>query len=212
GAHRAGRGGRGGLRRRGRRAHRRALRHRAGGGRAGRRRLQEGTAAMSLPVGRPRPVLALVAANLRRHTRDRVGLFFMVIMPFVSIVFVGMAIGGGATGSERLPVGVVADASDAVSAAVLAELRAHPDLEVVPMDSAPAVRDGVREGALAAGLIVPAGSTRLELVMTQANGSGMPARSAVDVSVGRVAAVLEATRAAVAAGATAEQAAAYEVG
>jgi ABC-2 type transport system permease protein len=164
---------------------------------------------MSLPVGRPRPVLALVAANLRRHTRDRVGLFFMVIMPFVSIVFVGMAIGGGATGSERLPVGVVADASDAVSAAVLAELRAHPDLEVVPMDSAPAVRDGVREGALAAGLIVPAGSTRLELVMTQANGSGMAARSAVDVSVGRVAAVLEATRAAVAAGATEEQAAAY---
>ena len=67
------------------------------------------------PSGRPRPVLALVAANLRRHTRDRVGLFFMVIMPFVSIVFVGMALGGGTTGSARLPVGVVAEGSGPIA-------------------------------------------------------------------------------------------------
>ncbi|MFI7448382.1 ABC transporter permease [Nonomuraea sp. NPDC049714] len=161
------------------------------------------------PGGRPRPVLALVAANLRRHTRDRVGLFFMVIMPFVSIVFVGMALGGGTTGSARLPVGVVAGGSDPITTAVLAELRRHPDLEVLPMDTAAELRSGVREGALAAGLVIPAASTRLELVMTQTNGSGMAARSAVDVAVGKVAAVLEATRAAGVAGATPAQAAEY---
>jgi ABC-2 type transport system permease protein len=45
--------------------------------------------------------------------------------------------------------------------------------------------------------------------MTQTNGSGMAARSAVDVAVGRVAAVLEATRAARTAGASPAQAELY---
>ncbi|MDR8412920.1 ABC transporter permease [Nonomuraea sp. 3-1Str] len=158
---------------------------------------------------RPRPVLALVAANLRRHTRDRVGLFFMVVMPFVSIVFVGMALGGGTAGSSRLPVGVVAEDSGPVTTALLAELRRHPDLEVTTMTSAADLRSGVREGSLAAGLVIPAGSTKLDLVVTETNGSGMAARSAIDVAVGKVAAVEEATRAARTAGATPEQAAQY---
>ncbi|TKK84002.1 ABC transporter permease [Herbidospora galbida] len=155
---------------------------------------------------RPHPVLALVAANLRRHSRDRVGLFFIVVMPFVSIVFVGMALGGGAAAS-RLPVGVVAQESDPVAAAVLAELRAHPDLEITSVGGEEELRAGVRGGALAAGVVIPPGSTTFELVMTQSSGSGMAARSAVDVSVGRVAAVIEATRAATSAGATPAQAA-----
>lgn len=157
---------------------------------------------------RPRPVLALVLANLRRHTRDKTGLFFMVIMPFVSIVFVGMALGGGTAGA-KLPVGVVATGADPVTTALLAELRRHPDLEITMMAAKQDLQSGVREGSLAAGLVIPAGSTRLELVMTQANGSGLAARSAVDVVVGRVAAVLEATRAATTAGATPEQAALF---
>ncbi|GAA0974270.1 ABC transporter permease [Acrocarpospora macrocephala] len=156
---------------------------------------------------RPHPVLALVAANLRRHSRDRVGLFFIVVMPFVSIIFVGMALGGG-TAASRLPVGVVAQGSDPVAAAVLTELRAHPDLEITTVGDKEELRAGVREGSLAAGLVIPPGSTRFELVMTQSNGSGMAARSAVDVAVGKVAAVLEATRAATSAGATPAEAAA----
>ncbi len=150
---------------------------------------------------------ALVAANLRRHSRDRTGLFFMVVMPFVSILFVGMAFGGAS--SSRLPVGVVAAGSDAVTAALLTELRAHPDLEVRPMSAADDVRSGVRSGSLAAGLIIAPGAVRLDLVVTQANGSGLAARGAVDGAVAKVAAVQEATRAAMAAGATAERAAGY---
>ncbi|MEV4176722.1 ABC transporter permease [Nonomuraea sp. NPDC049709] len=154
----------------------------------------------------PRPVLALVSANLRRHARDRVGLFFMVVMPFVSIVFVGMAIGGG---TDRLPVGVVAHGSDPVTTALLAELRGRPDLEISVAGSAAELRSGVRAGSLAAGLVIPRDPARLELVVTQTNGSGLAARSAIDVAVGRVAAVQEATRAAMAAGATPDRAAAY---
>ncbi|MEU4833944.1 ABC transporter permease [Streptosporangium sp. NPDC023615] len=163
-----------------------------------------------VPAGtlRPSPVTALVAANLRRLTRDRTGLFFMLVMPFVSILFVGMTLGGG-TGSSRLPVGVVAPGSDTVTASLLAELRRSPDLDVRLMDAAGDVRSGVRTGALAAGLIITPGASRLDLVVTQTNGSGLAARGAVDGAVARVAAVLEATGAAVTAGATPEQAAAY---
>ncbi|AUS79755.1 ABC transporter permease [Actinoalloteichus sp. AHMU CJ021] len=163
---------------------------------------------MSPSRRRPRPILALVAANLRRQARDRTGLFFMLVMPFVTIAFVGLALGGGSDGGTRLPVGVVAGNDDPVAAAVLEELAASPNLDVERRDTEEEVRAGVREGRLAVGLLIPPGSTELELVMTQTNGTGMAARGAVDVAVGRVSAVLEATRAAEAAGATPEEAAA----
>ncbi|MDQ3403403.1 MAG: ABC transporter permease [Actinomycetota bacterium] len=157
---------------------------------------------------RPRPVIALVVANLLRQTRDRVGLFFMVVMPFVTIVFVGLALGGDSADSQ-LPVAVVAKDANPVAVAVIDELRASPKLSVELMDTEEQVRDGVREGALAAGLIIPPGATAFELVLTQTNGSGLAARSQIDVAVGRVSAVQEARNAAKAAGADEEQAAEY---
>ena len=157
---------------------------------------------------RPRPVTALVLANLKRQLRDKVGMFFIVVMPFVTILFVGMALGGSAA-DAKLPVAVVADTSDPVSAAVVAELESDEALQVRRAETAQEVRDGVRRGELAAGLVVKPGDTDLELVMTQTSGSGMAARSEIDVAVGRVAAVLEATRAARAAGASPEQAEQY---
>lgn len=157
---------------------------------------------------RPRPLTALVVANLRRQLRDRVGMFFMVVMPFVTIVFVGLAL-GGSSADARLPVAVVADPADPVAAAVVARLEADQALEVRRVESAADVRDGVREGSLAAGLVIRPGAHDFELVMTQTSGSGMAARSGIDVAVGKVSAVLEATRAAEAAGATPEQAAEY---
>ncbi|MFI7679288.1 ABC transporter permease [Actinophytocola sp. NPDC049390] len=157
---------------------------------------------------KPRPLRALIVANLVRQTRDRVGLFFMVVMPFVTIVFVGMALGGGAA-DEQIPVAVVAAPGDKVADAVVAELSADPDLLVSRVDTEAELRDGVRRGTLAAGLVIPRGATEFDLVMTQTSGSGMAARSAVDVAVGKVSAVQEATRAAESAGASPEEAAGY---
>jgi ABC-2 type transport system permease protein len=77
------------------------------------------------------------------------------------------------------------------------------------VDSKDDLRSGVREGSLAAGLVIPPGATRFELVMTQVNGSGMAARSAVDAAVGRAAAVMEATRAVESAGRAPAQAAEF---
>ncbi|ASO18762.1 ABC-2 type transport system permease protein [Actinoalloteichus hoggarensis] len=154
-----------------------------------------------------RAVGALVAANLRRQTRDRMGLFFMVVMPFIAIVFVGLAMGGNSSGSQ-IPVGVVAQNPDSTGEAILAELRNNPSLAVEEVDSPDALADSVRQGSVAAGLVIPTGSTELDLILTQMNGTGMAARSAIDASIGKVAGVLEATRAATTAGSTPEQAAA----
>ncbi|MFI0424800.1 ABC transporter permease [Spongiactinospora sp. 9N601] len=159
--------------------------------------------------GALRPVFALVAANLRRHARDRIGLFFIVVMPFLAIAFVGLAMGGAATGKVRLPVGVVAQDSDPVATAVLEQMRGHPDLDIVGVAGEQDMRDRVRTGELAGGLVIRPGSTRLDMVVTQSNGSGLAAQRTVGVAVGRVAAMLEATRAARAAGATESEAAAY---
>ncbi|WP_344743718.1 ABC transporter permease, partial [Streptosporangium vulgare] len=110
----------------------------------------------------PSPVRALVAANLRRHSRDKVGLFFMVVMPFVTILFVGMALGGSATGQDRIPIGVVARDSDPVATGRTAPAGGQPR----PRDRADgrrgagAVRRADRR--LAAGLLIPPGSTDLE--------------------------------------------------
>lgn len=155
---------------------------------------------------RSRPVLALVVANLRRQLRDRVGMFFVVVMPFVTILFVGMTLGGD---DSRLPVGVVAEADDPVAEAVIAELRTDDQLTVTVTGDEAAVRDDVRDGTLAAGLVIRPGKPEFDLVLTQSGGSGLAARSAIDVAVGRVAAVREATRAAEQAGASPEEAAEY---
>ncbi|MFC5286832.1 ABC transporter permease [Actinokineospora guangxiensis] len=155
---------------------------------------------------RPRPISALVVANIKRQTRDRVGLFFMVVMPFVTIMFVGLAMGGA---DDKIPVAVVAQDSDPTARAVLEQLEKSPSLEVRRADSADEVRTDVRRGTVAAGLVMTPGSTEFDLVLTQTSGSGMAARSEIDVAIGKVSAVQEATRAAEKAGATPQLAEQY---
>lgn len=154
---------------------------------------------------RPAVVSAIVWANLLRQTRDRVGMFFIVIMPFVAIIFVGFTI--GAAGSTSMPVGVVASDDNPVAARVLAELEQSEGLEVQRFDDEAALDVGVREGSLAAGLTIPSGSTEFPVTYSGTSGTGAAARGTIDGAVARVSAEMEATRAAEAAGASPEEAA-----
>ena len=156
----------------------------------------------------PRPIVALVVANLLRQARDKVGLFFMVVMPFVTILFVGMAM-GGASGDDELPVAVHGPGGDPTTTAVVAELERGDKVRVVAADSEEEVRDEVRTGGAVAGLVIPRDGSDLDLVMAQNTGTSMAARSEIDAAVGRTAAVLEAERAARKAGATPDQAKRY---
>lgn len=157
----------------------------------------------------PRPFAAIVAANLLRQARDRTGLFFILIMPFVVITLVGFALGGRA-GAERLPVGVVVRGDGANSAALLRSLDRAPDLEVRQVAGGRELSDGVRQGSLAGGLIIPAALDRADLPVTLSmkyleppgGQAGAAARSAVQVVVSTEAGRLEALRSARGAGAS----------
>lgn len=157
---------------------------------------------------RPRPITALVVANLQRQVRDRVGLFFMVVMPFVTILFVGLAM-GGTSGDDELPIAVYTQDGDRVGAAVVAELKRSGNVALEHADSVEELRERVSRGTVAAGLVVTPGDEELDLVLAQTNGTTLAARSQIDAAVGKVAAVMEAERAAMKAGATAGEAARY---
>ena len=155
------------------------------------------------PVRRPAPVRAIVTANLLRTTRDKVGLFFIVIMPFISILFVGFTF--GAAGSSTMPVAVAHD-DDPVSVRVVEELQAADDVEVQVVDDVAELDTGVREGSLAAGVEIRDGQTEYPVTYSQTSGMGTAARATVDGAVARVAAEMEARSAAEAAGASPEEA------
>lgn len=157
---------------------------------------------------RPRPITALVVANLQRQVRDRVGLFFMVVMPFVTILFVGLAM-GGTSGDDELPIAVYTQDGDRVGAAVVAELERSGNVALEHADSVEELRERVSRGTVAAGLVVTPGDEELDLVLAQTNGTTLAARSQIDAAVGKVAAVMEAERAAMKAGAIAGEAARY---
>jgi len=150
----------------------------------------------------------LVVANLQRQVRDRVGLFFMVVMPFVTILFVGLAM-GGTSGDDELPIAVYTQDGDRVGAAVVAELERSGNVALEHADSVEELRERVSRGTVAAGLVVTPGDEELDLVLAQTNGTTLAARSQIDAAVGKVAAVMEAERAAMKAGATAGEAARY---
>jgi ABC-2 type transport system permease protein len=100
-------------------------------------------------------ILAIVQANLVRTLRDRLGLFFLVLMPLILIVVLGITYGGA--GSAR--VGLV-DADGGPFARELAALvSSSPDVtvELVSYDSVDALRDAAARGYVQVGLAVPAG-------------------------------------------------------
>jgi ABC-2 type transport system permease protein len=50
-------------------------------------------------------ILAIVGVTVRRLARDRIALFFVVLLPVVIILVIGITFGDAGPG--RLPVGVV---------------------------------------------------------------------------------------------------------
>ena len=172
-----------------------------------------GMAVRARRAARPRPFAAVVTANLRRQARDRTGLFFILIMPFVVITLVGFALGGRA-GAERLPVGVVLEGGGANASALLRSLDRAPDLEVRWLADVQELDDGVRQGSLAGGLVVPAALDDGDLPATLSmkyleppgGQAGAAARSAVQAVVSVEAGRLEALRSARGAGASPERA------
>ena len=98
-----------------------------------------------------RTILTIVLTALRRVARDRVGLFFIIVLPFLIILLFG--IGGPRSGA--LPIGVVSDGSAGVERLITA-LEDEPALDVRTFADGEAMASAVRRDDLVGGVVVEA--------------------------------------------------------
>jgi ABC-2 type transport system permease protein len=132
---------------------------------------------------RLRIVAEIARTNLVRLGRDRLGLFFILVLPFLIILLFGTA--GGGPGTTQL--GLVGAAEDEATAAVLAALRADERLDVRTVDDRADAEVAVRRRALDGALVIE-GPGRLALLT---DPTGDPRAAAV---VGEVVAEVDAVR------------------
>jgi ABC-2 type transport system permease protein len=143
--------------------------------------------------------LVMTGSVLRRLARDRLALFFIVLLPVVIILIIGLAFGDA--GSERLPVGVVDQAAGRLGSELRAELETSPALDPRAYQDVDALRKAVRRGVVAAGIVLPAGydqalregrPAEVTFVVDQTRPAPAPVRSAVAAVVARQAAAVKA--------------------
>jgi ABC-2 type transport system permease protein len=143
--------------------------------------------------------LVMTGSVLRRLARDRLALFFIVLLPVVIILIIGLAFGDA--GSERLPVGVVDQAAGRLGSELRAELETSPALDPRAYQDVDALRKAVRRGVVAAGIVLPAGydqalregrPAEVTFVVDRTRPAPAPVRSAVAAVVARQAAEVKA--------------------
>ncbi len=98
--------------------------------------------------------LTIARVNLVRLLRDRMGLFFIFLLPVVLIVVLGTAFGGRT--APRL--GVVSAGSGALGAELVSAItNGDMRLEIRQFTSEQDLRSSVESGTIEAGLVVPSG-------------------------------------------------------
>lgn len=140
--------------------------------------------------------LTITTASLRRLLRDRVGLFFMVLLPVVLILVIGATVRGQA----EFRLGVTSG-SGPLAVRLVAELDSSPSLDAHVHEDEPAARTALRRGQLDAIVVVPANLdevltrgdvVRLPLLVNDSVLSGQAVWSAVTAVVADHAAVVQA--------------------
>lgn len=98
-------------------------------------------------------VLAITRASLLRILRDRTALFFMIVLPVMVILIIGVTVGG----VSKLRVGVVDLGSGAAGHDVTAALSRSPALDVRHYPTMAAATTAVARGEAGAAVLLPAG-------------------------------------------------------
>lgn len=99
-------------------------------------------------------VLAIAGVNLRRLLRDRMGLFFIFVLPVVLIVVLGTVFGGRT--APRIGI-VVVDGGPLAAELIEAIRNGDVELEVRTPSDETRLQAAVEDGSLELGLVVPAG-------------------------------------------------------
>jgi ABC-2 type transport system permease protein len=144
----------------------------------------------------------VLVANLRRLSRDRTGLAFILVAPFLLILLIGVSL--PASGPTGRPVGLVAPADPSGPAARLIErLEDAATLRITRFDDVDAMTGEVRRRVQAAGIEIPPDlSERLQAgkdaeIRFHTDPSGLPpleVRTAVAQAVAQVGATLRSAR------------------
>lgn len=102
-------------------------------------------------AGRVRVVAAIVMTEFRRVLRDRMALFFIIVLPVAIIVIVGVVFGAAPT---RLRVGLVDNTGSASTHEFVEALRDDGVLEIEIVALSDDLERGIRTRDLMAGLVV----------------------------------------------------------
>ena len=95
-------------------------------------------------------VLAIAGVNITRLMRDRLGLFFIVLLPFIIILVMGAAFGG----SFNPLLGVIEEGGGTLGEDLLDQLQ-EGDVDLIVFDDEAALVDGVARNRVDAGLVIP---------------------------------------------------------
>lgn len=142
-------------------------------------------------------VLAILGVGLRRLSRDRTALFFVIVLPIAVILIVGATVRGLST----FPVGVVDEGAGPAGATLVAALERAPDLDVHPYPSVAAATTAVARSEVSTAVVLPAhmdaalraGRTVAVGVMAEpTNSTQQAAAQAVESVVERVGARVQA--------------------
>lgn len=100
----------------------------------------------------PKP-LTIAGVNLRRLVRDRTGVFFIFIFPFLIILALGAAFGAG----FEPTLGVVSHGSGGLGEDLRERLEATENLRVRAFADEPTLRTAIERNEVEAGVVIPAG-------------------------------------------------------
>jgi ABC-2 type transport system permease protein len=146
-----------------------------------------------------RRVLVIATVDVVRLLRDRANLFFVFIFPLAIILVIGVQFGAGF--EPRLGVYTAGGAGD-LGDALVADLEANGEIEVVHLASPAEVSDAVARGTVEGGMVVPDGFTRsalggqdpAEVGVVSDVGASPALASIIDGAVARQAIIASAAR------------------
>ena len=142
--------------------------------------------------------IRIAVVNLRRLTRDRVGLFFVFVFPIVLILLIGVSFGGDFTPT----LGVTSQDDGPLADELVAALRSQRGIEVEMFEDRAELDDSVERGLAQAGVVVPetydrdirSGGTVEVAYVSRAGDLSSALRTAIAYAVGSQAARIRAAR------------------
>ncbi len=143
--------------------------------------------------------LEIARVSILRTFRDRMGLFFIVILPMILVVVLGMTYGG----MNAARVGVADEDHSALSNGLIADLQTTDvRLEIRRYDTAADLHDAVERGFIEIGLAIPAGydatlraGGRAQVeVVAQPQSYASVVRTAIDRAIARQTGLVQAAR------------------